>query len=125
MTTNQVRLRVGPDDWDTLGGLGGGIITRQALAAWLKATAQAGANLPLPQASNRLCAAVKRGAVPWGKSVTRHTFVSYHLAQWKSAAATALEAGHTEQMLFNHYREIVTPEVAAAFWAILPTRPSG
>jgi hypothetical protein len=31
-----------------------------------------------------------------------------------------MEAGHSEAMLFAHYRELVTPETAAAFWAIAP-----
>lgn len=95
-----------------------------ALAAWLLATQRHGGTLPLLQSNNRLCEAVKRGAVPWGKSVTRHTFVSYHLAEFGSAAKTALEAGHTEQILFNHYRELVAPDVAREFWKVLPQSPS-
>jgi integrase len=95
-----------------------------ALAAWLLATQKHGGTLPLHQSNNRLAAAVARGAVPWGKSVTRHTFVSYHLAAFGSAAKTALEAGHTEQILFNHYRELVPPDVAREFWAMLPQSPS-
>ena len=31
-----------------------------------------------------------------------------------------VEAGHSEQMLFAHYRELVTKEAAAEFWAIVP-----
>ena len=46
--------------------------------------------------------------------------MSYHLAEFQSAGKTALEAGHTEQILFNHYRELVTKEDAAAFWSIVP-----
>lgn len=96
------------------------VTIQPALAAWLRATANRGGVLPLRQSNNRLCDAVKRAAVPWGKSVTRHSFCSYHLAEFRSASATALEAGHTEQMLFNHYREIVTPAQSQRFWAIHP-----
>lgn len=39
MTTNQVRLRIAPDDWDTLGELGGGILSRQSVAAALLSAA--------------------------------------------------------------------------------------
>ena len=60
--------------------------------------------------------------LPWPHNVTRHTFVSYHLAGGENAAKTALEAGHTEQMLFAHYRELVTPEAAAEFFAIFPSQ---
>jgi len=34
--------------------------------------------------------------------------------------STALEAGHAEQIMFNHYREVVTKEAAAEFWQIVP-----
>ncbi len=50
----------------------------------------------------------------------RHSFVSYHLAAGGSAAVTALEAGHTEAMLFRHYRELVSDQAAREFWAIWP-----
>lgn len=46
--------------------------------------------------------------------------MSYHLAAFESAAKTALEAGHSEQMLFNHYRAVVTQETALEFWSIRP-----
>ena len=60
--------------------------------------------------------------VTWAHNVTRHSFVSYHVAQFRSAAGTALEAGHTEQMLFAHYRELVTPAAAAEFWGTVPLK---
>ena len=63
---------------------------------------------------------VRLSKVAWPSNVTRHSFVSYHLAHFKSAAGTALEAGHTEQMLFAHYRALVTPDAAKEFWAITP-----
>lgn len=47
----------------------------------------------------------------------RHSFASYHLAHFRDAGRTALELGHTTTaMLFEHYRELVSPEDAAAFW---------
>jgi hypothetical protein len=36
---------------------------------------------------------------------------------------TALEAGHTETILFKHYRELVSEEDAKEFWDILPVKP--
>ena len=58
--------------------------------------------------------------VKWEHNVTRQSFVSYHLAQFGSAAKTALEAGHNEAMLFKHYRALLTPQAAAEFWGIVP-----
>lgn len=57
---------------------------------------------------------------PWPANVTRHSFVSYHLAAFENAGKTALEAGHSEQMLFNHYRAVVTQTTAQEFWALRP-----
>ena len=46
-------------------------------------------------------------------------------ARWRNAAKTALLAGHTEQTLFAHYREVVTSSAARSFWAILPEPGQG
>ena len=85
------------------------------LAAWLAATEE------MPGDMEKRVEKVWRAAgVPWPRNAPRHSFVSYHLAHFGSAAKTALEAGHSEAMLFAHYRELVTPEAAAEFWAIRP-----
>lgn len=87
-----------------------------ALRAWL----DLGGRLPLRQVANRLAAVPRLAGVAWPANVCRHSFCSYHLAQFRSAARTALEAGHSEAMLFAHYRELVTPRAAAEFWGIVP-----
>jgi integrase len=90
------------------------------LASWLKL----GGELPLRDFNNRyrwFTAALKaEKQIEWPHNVTRHSFVSYHLAQFQSAGKTALEAGHTEQMIFAHYREVVTAQSAAEYWQIFP-----
>lgn len=92
------------------------VIIQPALRAWL----DLGGVCPLRQVNNRLAAVIAKSGVVWTQNVTRHSFVSYHLAAFGSAAKTALEAGHTEAMLFAHYRELVDSEAAARFWAIRP-----
>jgi integrase len=96
------------------------IVTIQPnLRAWLNL----GGVLPLRQVANRLTAvtsAVKLSGIPWPANVARHSFCSYHLAHFRSAAETALEAGHTEQMTFKHYRAIVTRDAAREFFSIFP-----
>jgi integrase len=94
------------------------VTIQPALRSFLDATASRGGCLPLRQPSNRIAAAIAGAGVPWAQNVTRHSFVSYHLAGFGSAARTALEAGHSEAMLFGVYREICTAESAAAFWAL-------
>jgi integrase len=61
------------------------------------------------------------GIEHWPHNGLRHSFASYHLAQHQDAAKTALQLGHTEsRTLFAHYRELVKPEDAKAFWKIFP-----
>jgi integrase len=85
------------------------------LRAWL----ELGGELR-PMSPMTVRAVIRASKVEWHHNVTRHSFVSYHLAHFQNAAKTALEAGHTEQMLFAHYRELVTPDSAREFWAITP-----
>lgn len=63
---------------------------------------------------------IRQSGVTWPHNVTRHSWCSYHLALHQTPGRTALEAGHSEAMLFGHYREIVTREAAEAFFAIRP-----
>ena len=48
----------------------------------------------------------------------RHSFVSYHLANFGDVSKTELEAGHDRKVLFGHYRELVTKADARKFFAI-------
>jgi integrase len=88
---------------------------RPALAAWLNEGGTLG-----PMSPNRVRAVVRASEVPWSHNVARHSWASYCLASDRDAASVALEAGHTEAILFRHYREQVTPDQAAAFWALRP-----
>lgn len=87
-----------------------------ALRAWL----DLGGVLPARTMEQETCALVASLGIPWPRNAARHSWCSYHLAAFGSAATTALEAGHSEAMLFAHYRALVTPAAAAAFWAIRP-----
>lgn len=58
---------------------------------------------------------------PWPSNGMRHSFASYHLAQFKDSGELALEMGHTNSaILFQHYRELVKPKAAESFWSIMP-----
>ncbi len=85
------------------------------LRAWLDAAG------PIDSVNwrKRLAFVRKTAGVPWPRNCMRHSFVSYSLPI-AGASATALQAGHSESVLFAHYRELVTPEQAAAFWNIRP-----
>ena len=82
-----------------------------------------GGELPLVNVgkrTRRFLAIVRRDGLPWPGNAPRHSFCSYHLASGQNAARTALEAGHSEQMLFAHYRALVTHQEAASYWGIRP-----
>ena len=64
---------------------------------------------------------IEQANVDWAHDIMRHSFASYHLAYHQSADKTALEMGHRDtQMLFKHYRSVVTKDEAAKFWKIEP-----
>lgn len=56
----------------------------------------------------------------WKHNALRHSFCSYRLAEVKNAAQVSLEAGNSPQMIFQHYRELVTEKEAGAWFAITP-----
>ncbi len=61
----------------------------------------------------------EKSKVKWSHDCLRHSFASYHLAAFGSADKTATEMGHRNtHMLFKHYRELVRPADAKAFWKI-------
>ena len=61
------------------------------------------------------------GIIDWPDNALRHSFASYHLAHFKDAAGLALEMGHmNEDMIFNHYRQLVRPKEAERYWSIKP-----
>ena len=57
----------------------------------------------------------------WSPDIMRHSFASYHLALHQSADKTAFELGHRDSnMLFSHYRELVSFADAKKYWSIIP-----
>jgi integrase len=56
----------------------------------------------------------------WQDNGLRHSFISYRLAILHDTARVALEAGNSPEVIFGHYRELVTPEDAAAWFSVKP-----
>jgi len=92
---------------------------RLALAGWEKATG------PIwPTNGRTLWARVQRAAGwltkgsgrAWPHNALRHSFVTYHMAFFKDAARTALEAGHGQNIMFRHYRELATEAEGEGWW---------
>jgi integrase len=67
--------------------------------------------------------AAKGAGVEWKHNALRHSFISYRLAIVKNVDQVAMEAGNSAQMIFQHYRELVTEENAAAWFGLgLPAK---
>jgi hypothetical protein len=56
----------------------------------------------------------------WPSNGLRHSFITYRIAQVKSAEQVALEAGNSPAIIFKHYRELATEAQAAEWFGILP-----
>ena len=56
----------------------------------------------------------------WAKNGLRHSCISYRLAILHDTARVALEAGNSPEVIFESYRELVTPEEAKAWYAVQP-----
>jgi integrase len=117
---------------------------RPALKGWLERCRQvAGPIWPLKSARGRILhESVRRAAgfgkpgseteaeraaglvlKPWPHNALRHSFATYDLALTANASALALELGHTSNaLIFQHYRELVTPALAESYWSLSPER---
>ena len=99
------------------------LVTMQPnLKAWLAPyRAKSGRVCPI-NLRKRLIEDRERAALQrdWPQNALRHSFGSYHLAQFKDAAALALQMGNSPEMIFRHYRELVKPRDAERYWQIKP-----
>ena len=50
----------------------------------------------------------------------RHSFISHQVAQTGNVAETALEAGNSPRVIFQHYRELFTKEEGEAWFTLVP-----
>jgi len=59
-------------------------------------------------------------AFTWKRNAMRHSYISYRVAETQDVAKVSLEAGNSPQMIFKHYRELVRPDAAKAWFGLLP-----
>jgi predicted urease superfamily metal-dependent hydrolase len=62
----------------------------------------------------------KDSGVPWKHNALRHSFISYQVAKHKNVNEVAMEAGNSPEMIFKHYRELVTKKAAEAWFGVTP-----
>jgi integrase len=57
----------------------------------------------------------------WPHNCMRHSFASYHLVMCGDPRRTEMQLGHkSENLLYEHYRDLVTEEDAESYWGIEP-----
>jgi len=62
----------------------------------------------------------RQAGLRWKRNALRHSYISNRLALMPDTARVALECGNSSDMIFQHYRELVTPDEAKAWFNILP-----
>ena len=88
------------------------------LRAWLEPIA-AESGLVIPTCETVKTTILKLG-VPWKRNALRHSYISNRLALVPDTARVALECGNSPNVIFKHYRELVTPEQAKKWFNIFP-----
>ena len=92
------------------------------LKAWLQPLFGDGPVLKRIEIWRDVTALAKKLKIDWEKNILRHSAISYRVATTQNVNAVALESGNTPAIIFKHYREIVMPEDAEAWWSIRPTK---
>jgi hypothetical protein len=59
----------------------------------------------------------------WKHNALRHSYASYRFAQIGDAGRVAGELGNSAVVVHRHYRELVTPSDAQAWFAVMPSVP--
>ena len=66
----------------------------------------------------------RAAGIAWKPNGLRHSYASYRLAKVRSAAQVALEMGNSASVVFKHYRELVKPRQAVAWFNVRPGAPA-
>lgn len=92
------------------------------LAAWLARYAQpSGPVVAYERADKQLFHwLAPQAGIQWKRNALRHSFISYRLAVIKNVHQVSLEAGNSAQMVFKHYRQLVTETQAKEWFEIMP-----
>lgn len=89
-------------------------------AAWLEPLRRQGRVIKSSEYIKEATALARAVGIEWPRNVLRHSFITYRIAKLKSADQVALEAGNSESIIFKHYRELATEDLADQWFCILP-----
>lgn len=93
-----------------------------ALIEWLKPHRQSHGQVVAPRNFRKARAKDKTaaGLTQWATNCLRHSFGSYHLAQFNDKNALALQMGNSPSVISAHYERAVRPKEAHRYWALMP-----
>ena len=89
------------------------------LKEWLTPCAKASGPVCVHQRPQMAVARMCEG-FRWEANGLRHSYISYRLAILHDTARVALEAGNSPEVIFAHYRELVIPDAAQAWFSVKP-----
>jgi integrase len=90
------------------------------LAAWLRAYPLAKNPIIMPNLQKLRARIAKRFGLT--HDVMRHTFISMHVAKFRSLGEAALQAGNSEAIIKKHYLDLKSAVEAKQFFGIRPKR---
>ena len=90
------------------------------LAAWLVAYPLKENPIIVPNMQHLRAYVAKRFGL--SHDVMRHTFISMHVAKFRSMGDTALQAGNSEAIIRRHYLDVKSPAEAEFFFNIMPQK---
>lgn len=90
------------------------------LAAWLSHIDRSGPVTNGTKTGVEVSGIAKKLGIKWPHNALRHSYISYRIAEVKDAARVALEAGNSPEIIFKHYRELVTEQEAQEWFSLLP-----
>ena len=91
---------------------------------WLRPHVQTSGSVCPFQRPDKQCYFVLAPAagIVWKRNGLRHGFCSYRTALVKDVGRVALEAGNSAQMIFKHYRQLVSESAAQQWFSITPPK---
>jgi len=89
------------------------------LAAWLRAYPLDRFSIIAPNLQHERAAIAKTFGL--SHDIMRHTFISMHVAKYRSMGEAALQAGNSESIIRKHYLDLKTSAEAERFFSIQPT----
>ncbi len=95
---------------------------QQNLAQWLEPHPRDEGKVVAPANFRRSYPADRAaaGLTDWPTNCMRHSFGSYHVAQFADIPALAVQMGNSPEIIERHYRKAVRPKEAHRYWALTP-----